>query len=298
MTPRALLITGATGKQGGSVINALLKADAPFDIIAVTRNAQSSSAQKLLQKSPKIKLVTGDFKAIDDIFRQAKAATKYPIWGVPLGSNEETHGKALVDAALRNGVSHFVYTSADRGPDSENTPTPVPHFITKHNIEQHLFAKTKGTNMTWTVLRPVAFYDNLTPDFFGKVFTTSFRMRLGEEAKKLQMIATSDVGFFGAQAFLRAESAEYKNMSMSLAGDELSFSELKAVFEKNTGETLPTTFNLLAGLIQWMSKDFGYMMKWMRTDGFGADIASMKTAKPDVKDFGTWLDTESVWKRA
>jgi uncharacterized protein YbjT (DUF2867 family) len=71
MASRALLITGATGKQGGSVINALLKADAPFEILAVTRNAQSASAQKLLQKSPKIKLVTGDFSAINDIFRKA-----------------------------------------------------------------------------------------------------------------------------------------------------------------------------------------------------------------------------------
>jgi uncharacterized protein YbjT (DUF2867 family) len=82
MTSRALLITGATGKQGGSVINALLKADAPFEILAVTRNAQSASAQKLLQKSPKIKLVTGDFSAIDEIFRKAKEASSAPIWGV------------------------------------------------------------------------------------------------------------------------------------------------------------------------------------------------------------------------
>jgi uncharacterized protein YbjT (DUF2867 family) len=82
MTSRAILITGATGKQGGSTINALLKANAPFEILALTRNAQSASAQRLLQKSSKIKLITGDFNAIDDIFRQAKAATNAPIWGV------------------------------------------------------------------------------------------------------------------------------------------------------------------------------------------------------------------------
>jgi hypothetical protein len=82
MASRALLITGATGKQGGSVVNALLKANAPFEILALTRNAQSASAQRLLQKSPKIKLVTGDFSNIHDIFRQAKAATDAPIWGV------------------------------------------------------------------------------------------------------------------------------------------------------------------------------------------------------------------------
>jgi hypothetical protein len=81
-SPRALLITGATGKQGGSVINALLKANAPFEILALTRNAQSASAQRLLKKSPKIKLVTGDFNALDDVFRKAKEASSAPIWGV------------------------------------------------------------------------------------------------------------------------------------------------------------------------------------------------------------------------
>jgi uncharacterized protein YbjT (DUF2867 family) len=82
MASRALLITGATGKQGGSVVNALLKANAPFEILALTRNAQSASAQRLAQKSSKIKLVTGDFSNINDIFQQAKTATSAPIWGV------------------------------------------------------------------------------------------------------------------------------------------------------------------------------------------------------------------------
>jgi uncharacterized protein YbjT (DUF2867 family) len=219
------------------------------------------------------------------------------ILQVPLGSNEENHGKALVDAALKNNVSHFVYTSVDRGPHSDNTPTNVPHFITKHNIEQHLFKKSQGSDMTWTVLRPVAFFDNLMPNFFGKVFTTSWLMRLGESAKKLQLIATSDIGGFAAQAFIKADDEEYKNKSISLAGDELTFSEMKAIFEKKTGEPLPSTYAWIAGLIQWLAKDFGYMMKWMRTDGFGVNVAGMRKSNPEMKDFETWLDTESAWKK-
>lgn len=82
MAARAVLVTGATGKQGGSVVNALLKAHADFEILALTRNAQSSSAQRLVQKSPKIKLITGNLDAINDVFQKAKEATKTPIWGV------------------------------------------------------------------------------------------------------------------------------------------------------------------------------------------------------------------------
>lgn len=79
---RAVLITGATGKQGGAVIKALLKANADFEILALTRDAQSASAQRLLKQSPKIKLVTGNLDATENIFSKAKEATKAPIWGV------------------------------------------------------------------------------------------------------------------------------------------------------------------------------------------------------------------------
>jgi uncharacterized protein YbjT (DUF2867 family) len=211
-----------------------------------------------------------------------------------MSKDEEGDGKKLVDAALKNGVSHFVYTSAERAGE---VPTNVPHFITKHNIEQHLFAKTKGSNMSWTVLRPVAFFENLTPNFFGKVFTTSILMRLGEHDKKLQLIGTSDIGWFAAQAFINADKEEYKNKSMSLAGDELTYDEMRSIFEKKTGQPLPTTYAFLAAILHWMSADFGMMFRWFRAVGFAADIPALRKMKPDMKDFGTWLETESAWKK-
>lgn len=79
---KAILITGATGKQGSSVINALLKTNADFEILALTRNAQLASAQKLQAKSSKIKVITGNLDDPDDVFEKVKHATKLPIWGV------------------------------------------------------------------------------------------------------------------------------------------------------------------------------------------------------------------------
>jgi nucleoside-diphosphate-sugar epimerase len=82
MSPRAILVTGATGKQGSAVIDALIKANTDFEIVALTRNTQSPSAQNLVQKSPKIKLITGNLDAIDNVFKKAKEAIGAPIWGV------------------------------------------------------------------------------------------------------------------------------------------------------------------------------------------------------------------------
>ncbi|KAI1104967.1 NAD(P)-binding protein [Jackrogersella minutella] len=301
---RALLIAGATGKQGGAVVNALLKANADFEILALTRDSQSASAQRLLQKSPKIKLVTGNLDAPDNIFTKAKEVTETPIWGVysvqaAVGGGathrtEEVQGKALIDASLKNGIKYMVYSSVDRGgAKSDENPTDIPHFISKYNIEQYLYEKTKSGAMDWTVLRPVAFFENLVPGFIGKVFSTSWKINL-EKDQKLQLIATSDIGFFAAEAFTKPE--EYRNKKISLAGDELSYDQFAATFEEKTGTELPTTYHFVAAFINWMVKELGFMFRWFRNVGYAADIPALRKINPDLKDFKTWLEKESEFK--
>jgi len=79
---RAIFVSGATGKQGGALIDSLLQENADFEILALTRDASSASAQKLAKKSPKIKLIQGDLANIDAVFDAAKKVTTLPIWGV------------------------------------------------------------------------------------------------------------------------------------------------------------------------------------------------------------------------
>lgn len=74
------------------------------------------------------------------------------------GKNEEAQDKAMVDEAIKAKVSHFVFASLDRNDNSK--PTEVPHFASKHNIEQYLMTRAKEIGMTWTILRPVAFIDH------------------------------------------------------------------------------------------------------------------------------------------
>lgn len=304
MSTRAILVTGATGKQGGAVVKALLKANSDIEILALTRNASSASAQKLTQNSPKIKLITGNLDAPDRAFDAAQKATKLPIWGVfsvqvAIGDGhtaltEERQGKALIDASLAHNVSHFVYSSVDRGgARSETSPTSVPHFISKHAIEQHLIARTKDTNMTYAIIRPVAFFEDLSPDFVGKVFASSWAA-LGQ-TKKLQLIATSDIGFFAAEALLHPEP--WKGVGLSIAGDELTFAEFKTVFETTTGKKLPMTFGFLAAFVNFMVKDLGLMFRWFGDVGYGADVAASRKVNPGLKDFAKWLETESAWKK-
>ncbi|GAM35405.1 nucleoside-diphosphate-sugar epimerase family protein [Talaromyces pinophilus] len=297
---KAVLITGATGKQGGSVIRSLVARKAPFEILAVTRNPQSASAQRLMKLSSNIKLVEGDLDKPSGIFQNAQKVTKSPIWGVfsvqavAIGNEaqEETQGKALIDEALKQNAKFFIYSSVDRGGPSTSptNPTRVPHFINKHNIEQHLIGRTKYTDMNWFILRPVAFFDNLTPNFFGKVFATSFKTAL--KGKPLQMVATSDIGDFAAEGFLHPET--YAGQGLSLAGDELTFDQFAKIFEEKTGQSIPLTFWLVSSVVMTLMKEMGYMFRWFHDEGYKADILELKKMHPGLKDFGTWLETEKI----
>lgn len=78
---RTLLITGATGKQGGAVIRSLLARKADFQILALTRDVNSPSAKRLASSSPAIKLLQGDLDHAETIFQSAKLVAP-SIWGV------------------------------------------------------------------------------------------------------------------------------------------------------------------------------------------------------------------------
>jgi uncharacterized protein YbjT (DUF2867 family) len=303
---RAILVTGATGKQGGAVVDALLKRkSSDFLILAVTRNIQSASAKRLAAKSLSIKLIEGDLDAAQTLFASAKAsAGAIPLWGVfsvqamspGKTSSEIQQGKAMIDESIKAGVQHFVYTSVERGGDERSwgNPTNVPHFITKHHIEHHLRDSTANnkSHMGWTILRPVIFMDNLAPGFFGKVFLTMIRDVMGE--KPLQWIATKDIGFFAAEAF--HNSATWNKKAIGLAGDELTFSQLSGVFGRETGATVGTTHGLFGKALKHGVKELGIMVEWFKQEGYKANIAEVRAIHPGVTTMKQWLSDSAFAK--
>lgn len=207
---------------------------------------------------------------------------------------EEKQGKELIDAALDNNVQYFVYTSADRGGDASlDDPTAVPHFISKYNIENHLVEQTANTRrenpMLWTVFRPTVFFDNITPDFVGKVFLTVWKVAVKD--KPLHYISVRDIGYFAARAFLNPD--QYKGKCISLAGDALSFDEMAAIFKEKTGRDVPVTFEFLARFVLWLVPDLSLMFTWFNQVGNKADIQKLRSAYPGLKDSGAWLEQES-----
>lgn len=183
-----------------------------------------------------------------------------------------------------------MYTSVDRHGDQSGTnPTDIPHFQHKHEIEKHLIAKTKGTNMAWSILRPVAFMENLTEDFAGRIFNTAWRNVIKD--KPLQLVATSDIGFFAAQAFMHPEQS--RGQALSLAGAEVTIDEYAALFKRVTGRELQYGSSIIATILMWLVKDMGYMIRWFHDVGYAADIAALRKVHPELKGLEEWLRTES-----
>ncbi|KAI9813742.1 MAG: hypothetical protein M1826_002387 [Phylliscum demangeonii] len=326
---KRILVSGATGKQGQAVVDALLAArDAQIHILALTRDVLSTSARAVAAKSAtQVQLVQGNLDDCDAIFRSlsspsssssspSSSSSSPPVWGVfsvqtnmgrgGSAASEERQGKALADAALAHGVSHFVYTSVDRhGPDSDHSPTPVAVFANKHRVELHLkqavataaaAAAAGQSTMTYTILRPTGFMENLTPDLMGTLFATMWKASMNPD-RAMAHVATCDIGFFAAQAFLHPDHVAYRNAALSLGGDELSFHQTDDVFRRVLGHGIPTTWSIFGWGMLRMLGDVKPMMTWFEEVGYQVDIPALRKLHPGLLSWEDWLKRpESKWQ--
>ena len=153
-TKNRVLVTGATGKQGGAVARLLL--DHGHAVRALTRKPEAPAARALADKGAE--LVTGDLTdraAMDSAVRGVDAVF---AMGTPYGGTEtETkQGVTAADAAKAAGA-FLVYTSVANA----DKKTGIPHFDSKLAVEKHL--RTIGAEAT--IIAPVYFMENL---LFGR----------------------------------------------------------------------------------------------------------------------------------
>lgn len=259
--PKTILVTGATGQQGGAVARSLLRQG--HKVRALTRNPNKAAG---LAKDG-AEIVKGDLtdkvtceralQGADGVF----AVSTFIEAGM---DGEVQQGITLADAAKKASVKHFVYTSVG----SANRNTGVPHFDTKWKVEQHI----SQLGLPATILRPVWFMENFGTYFLPSpegVLTIPLR-----PDKKLQMIAVQDIGEFGAAAFLRP--AELIGQAIDLAGDEMAPAEIAAHLSRTMGR--PIQFQQMPdGQVEAaMGHDFAVMFRWLNEVGFSVDIPALR----------------------
>lgn len=274
---KTILVTGATGTQGGATLRHLLS-HGGFELRAMTRKADSPAAQALAAKG--VEIVHGD---LDDA--GSLAAALAGAWGVFGVQNtweagverEEEQGKRLVAVAREAGVQHFVYTSVG----SAHLRTGIPHFDNKSRVEDTLRAAAFPSH---TIIRPVFFMENLVSPWFLNGDTLATAMK---PDTRLQMIASDDIGRFGAAAFIEAD--KYRGVELDLAGDAITMTEAAAGLSNKLGRTI--TFQPLPiEAIRANSEDFALMLEWFESTGYSADIPALASRwgiRP--RTFEEWL---------
>lgn len=312
MSTRNILVVGATGKQGGSTIEALLSlppSSPPIHVFALTRNSSSPSAQALLAKynregePARVALVQGDSRKPVSIFEAHKGVISV-VYIVTVPSDEEAQAVPLIDAAIADGgVDHIVFTSVERGGDEHSweNPTDVPHFVAKHKIELHLRdavekangdSSREGKKVRWTIFRPTAFMDNFNPGGFGAVMAALISTMPPDV--KVPIISVHDVGVFAALAISKPD--DWAGKATGLAGDSLTLAETKEVFKQAIGKELPQTWGVLAKGMRWAIAELGKMFNFFEKEGYQVDIEALKKINPGLQNFETWLKESSKWK--
>ena len=268
--PKLILVTGATGQQGGAVAHRLIQQGQKIRVLS----RHPDKAAELATAGAEV--VRGDLTDPSGLESALRGMQGVFAMSTPYEAGmdaEVRQGITLADAAKKAGVAHYVYTSVG----SAEKQTGIPHFETKWKVEQHI----RKIGLPATILRPVFFMDN---------FTTFFRpSREGvlstplPPTRKLQMVALRDIGEFGATAFMRPE--DFLGKAMDLAGDELTMQEVAEHFSRAMGRPIRYEFMPADTAERVLGPDFAAMFRWFNETGYSVDIPALR------KQYGIPLTT-------
>jgi uncharacterized protein YbjT (DUF2867 family) len=269
---RNILVTGATGQQGGALAQLLLQKK--YKVYALTRNTQSPAAQDLRNKGANV--VRGDLDDSDSLERIVKEVGSIFLMGTPFedGTEGETRrGKLMADLAKDNSIEHLVYSSVANADKN----TGIPHFESKYKIEQHI----KNLGIPYTIVGPTFFMENLL----------GAGLRQGQLALPLspssilQQSALENIAEFSALVIERRKP--FLGKRIDIASDEVTGEQAAKILSSETGHSIRYVRIPLEQVHQ-VNEDMARMYEWYEKVGTDIDIASLHQQYPEVK----WLTFE------
>ncbi len=286
---KTVLVTGATGRQGGAVIRHMLPKG--WKLRALTFRADSAAVERLTDQG--IEVVKGDLEDPASLERAARGV--YGVYSVQdywaVGAKREVQqGKNMADAAKKAGVEHFVYSSV--GGAERNSG--IDHWESKWEVENYI----RKLGLPATMIRPAAFMENYYIDQVEIGILKGKLMDPIRADKPYQTIASNDIGAFVALAFERPR--EFIGTEPEIAGSELTNPEAAQVFSRVLGK--PVKFQKLPMPVVRLvlGKEFYQMFRWFNQAGFKANIPELRRRYPEVRlqTLEEWLRAEGWHKRA
>lgn len=239
-----LVVFGATGQQGGSVIDYVLndpELSRKYKIRAVTRDVNSDKAKQLEKK--KIEVVpadTLDRTALESAFTGAHTvyAMTTPAYGPDALEIEYNCGKIIADVAVEKSVEYIVFsTLPSPRAISGGKYTKVTPFDAKAKVEQYI----RSLHIKSAFISPGYFMENFQSQPFMAPRQASdgtwVLSRHNSPTTQLPYIdAVGDLGkFVGA---ILAEPGRYQGQTFCAARALYSWEEVAAILSKTSGRTV------------------------------------------------------------
>jgi uncharacterized protein YbjT (DUF2867 family) len=279
-----VLVTGATGQQGGALARLLLRRG--HKVRAFTRNANSDAAQALARAGAEV--MAGHLEDPAAVASAARGADAVFSVTTPFEAGmaaEVAQGVAVADAAKAAGVRHLLFTSVPKA----DTHTGIPHFDTKMEVERHM----RNIAVPFTIIGPSFFMENLlSPWWLPALRQGQFVIAL-PPTRKLQLIALQDIAGFAALVLENRD--EFLGRRIDIAGDERTCPEIAAVLARATGRNIEYVQQPIEQVRAW-SEDFALMFEWFdRGQGTGIDVAALYAKYPGVgwHSFEQWAGQQS-----
>lgn len=281
-----ILVTGATGWQGGAVARRLLEKGVKTRIMTrspgETREWERSGAE----------VVRGDFDDYRSLEEAVRGVRGVFLMGTPyeVGPGREIEqGRSMVFACMEEGVPHIVYSSVC-GADRE---TGIPHFDSKHDVEEYI----RESGLAYTILRPVSFMENFeTPGVRNSLENGALSLPLSPETN-LQMVSVEDIGEFAASAF--RNPGMFREKEIDLAGDEREVAD--AVVELSCTMNRPIRYERMSDeeARDRLGHDIAVMYEWLDEAGHNVDIKGLKdTYGIRLTSFSRFLGRSNLYRKA
>jgi uncharacterized protein YbjT (DUF2867 family) len=276
---RTILVFGATGKQGGAVARALLRAR--WAVRAIVREPAAPKSMAL--RDAGVELVRGSF-ADSDVIRAAMKEA-YGVFSVmpsspggAVNDEEVRFGTAIADLAAESGIAHLVYSS---GASVGETLTGVARFDSKPRIEAHI----RALPITATIVRPVVFMEMLVRPGFGlDEGRFSFFLRPDQS---MQLIAVDDIGKCVAAIF--ADKMRFQGKTLKIAGDTVTGRGLEAILTEAAGR--PIAYARFPDEVLAANLDLRQMAASLDEGPLSdhVDLNVMREINPEILSFRSWL---------
>lgn len=285
---KLITVFGATGQQGGGVVQGLLTAG-KFKVRGVTRNPDSEKAKALKEKG--VEVVKGDLDDGESIKSALDGACGVFLvtnfWEHMSKQKEIDQGKRVADAAKRAGVKHFVYSGLENV--KPITGRDCPHFDGKGIVEEYL----DEIGLPNTSVRLAAYYDALT----NKAWLAPRKQDDGTYQLVLCMdgpmyaVDPADCGPAVAEIFNQPQ--EFIGKKVGLAGDKRTMDEYMEILAKATGKTITykcVPVDVFAKFPFPAADDLAAMFDFYNRQTMVRDIALTERLNPKTRSFEKWLE--------